>query len=324
MHDKEEKSSVPAGHVPVLLDEAISLLNVRTDHIYIDVTAGAGGHLQQICTAQGSGKGIVALDRDLSALERLRQRYAHHKNWAGIKFAHANFADLQAVLASLDITTVNGGILADLGFSSDQLEDGSRGFSFLREGPLDMRMDVNNSSSPTAHQLVNQLKEKDLADIIYQYGEERKSRWIAREIVKHRPIDSTAALARVIESCRKGHEKRSLLHPATRTFQALRIVVNNELENLQQFLKQSATILTPGARLVIITFHSLEDRIVKQFFQQMAGRCLCPPKQPICTCNNKAQFRILTRKPIIPSERELLANLRSRSAKLRAVEKLSQ
>jgi len=309
-----------AGHVSVLLEQAVQLLNVRAGLTYVDATAGAGGHLQKICSLEGTSTRILALDRDLSAIEKLRSQ----PRFSAVHFIHANFADLHTVLASVGATTIDGGILADLGLSSNQLEEAGRGFSFSRPGPLDMRMDVNNSSGPTAYQLVNNLNVNDLADIIYKYGEERKSRLIARRIIHNRPIDTTIALANIIASCHKTGSKKSLIHPATRTFQALRIAVNNELDNLQQFLKQSVDALAPGARLVIITFHSLEDRIVKQFFKQMSGSCLCPPRQPVCTCNNKPQLRILTRKPIIPSEQEVLANLRSRSAKLRAAEKLAQ
>jgi 16S rRNA (cytosine1402-N4)-methyltransferase len=284
----------------------------------VDATAGAGGHLQRICSLKGTGEGVLALDRDLSALQKLTNRTSE---FLGVHFVHTNFADIQTVLTQKEITTIDGGILADLGLSSNQLEENSRGFSFSRPGPLDMRMDTSNPSSPDAYQLVNYLKEKELADIIYKYGEETHSRLIANRIVNNRPIETTADLANIIASSQKG---RGSIHPATRTFQALRIAVNNELDSLQQFLKQSAAVLAPGARLVVITFHSLEDRIVKQFFKQMASNCLCPPRQPVCTCNHKPQFQILTRKPIVPAREEVLANLRSRSAKLRAAEKLAQ
>ncbi len=305
MHSEDDKpparSCEVGGHMPVMLEEAISLLNVKPGRIYVDVTAGAGGHLQKICQLRGSGVGVVALDRDLPALERLRGQDTQGNGLSEVAFVHSNFAQLSAALANLGIDTVDGGILADLGVSSMQLEEASRGFSFLREGPLDMRMDVNNSLSATAHELVNTLDEADLADIIYQYGEERRSRLIARQIVNNRPIDTTLALAKVVESAlrkagqrRRGRQKsgfeKPTVHLATRTFQALRIAVNTELDNLQQFLEQAANVLAPGARLVIITFHSLEDRIVKQFFKQMASSCLCPPRQPICTCHKSLSF----------------------------------
>jgi len=319
MNSKADKMPSSHGHISVLLNEALDLLNVRPGLLYVDATAGAGGHLKQICSRKGTGDGVLALDRDLSALEKLTNRKSE---FSGVQFAHTNFADIQTILAQKEISTIDGGILADLGLSSNQLEDGNRGFSFSRTGPLDMRMDASDSSSsPTAYQLINSLKEKDLADIIYRYGEEKNSRLIANQIVSNRPIQTTADLANIISACQKG---RSSINPATRTFQALRIAVNNELDSLQQFLKQSSAILAPGARLVVITFHSLEDRIVKQFFKQMASNCLCPPRQPVCTCNHQPQFQILTRKPIIPTKQEVLSNLRSRSAKLRAAEKLPQ
>ncbi len=327
--DKSDRViSMAGGHVPVMLNEAIELLNIRENRTYVDATAGAGGHLQKICELAGSGKNIIAIDQDAAALNRLR--LGSTGNQSEIKFLHSNFAEIKAVLAGFNITTIDGGILADLGISSNQLAESDRGFSFMRDGPIDMRMDLNNSLS--GYDLVNEIEESELANIIFKYGEERHSRAIAKAIVRNRPIISTLALADVIEatlrSKRQGHSAKKRrggpikLHPATRTFQALRIAVNNELDNLEKFLEQSATILVPGARLVIITFHSLEDRIVKQFFKKMASSCLCPPRQPVCTCNKKSEFLIITPKPIIASDEETLANIRSRSAKLRAVEKL--
>jgi 16S rRNA (cytosine1402-N4)-methyltransferase len=305
-----------AGHIPVLLEEAVDLLNVKPQHTYVDATAGAGGHLRLICQKAGSGKGVIAIDQDLSAINRLRSRA---EPGSGIHFIHSNFADIKTVLSDLSLNTIDGGIIADIGISSNQLDDRGRGFSFQREGPLDMRM--NTSNPVTAAHLVNDLDEIELANIIYKYGEERHSRAIARAIVKNRPFSTTAQLADVVQSASRG--PRSKLHPATRTFQALRIAVNNELENLETFLEQSVSLLAPGARLVIITFHSLEDRIVKRFFTHMASSCICPPRHPICTCNKKRELAIITPKPLIAGEKEILANIRSRSAKLRAAEKVS-
>jgi 16S rRNA (cytosine1402-N4)-methyltransferase len=337
MHFEEDKSVLlPADsdrqHIPVMLEESVSLLNVRKSRLSIDATAGAGGHLNKICQLRGSSDGVIALDRDLGALECLRQQ-AQTGPLSGLTFVHSNFAQLAAVLARLGIDAVDGGILADLGVSSMQLAESSRGFSFLREGPLDMRMDVNNSLSVKAHEIVNSWAEADLANIIYQYGEETRSRMIARGIVNNRPIHTTLALAEIVAAVltKHGHHRRRQqkfssrkpsAHPATRTFQALRIAVNDELDSLRQFLEQAAMLLTPGARLVVITFHSLEDRIVKQFFKQKASNCICPPRQPVCTCKKKPEFLIITPKPLIASEKEVLANIRSRSAKLRAGEKL--
>jgi 16S rRNA (cytosine1402-N4)-methyltransferase len=314
----DEQMSMAGGHMPVMLEEAIDLLNVRPEHFYVDATAGAGGHLKRICQKAGSGKGIIAIDQDFLALNKLS---ANSGSLAKeVKFVHANFANLNTVLSDLDIHTIDGGILADLGVSSNQLDDSQRGFSFQREGPLDMRMDA--SSQGTAADLVNDLNEVQLANIIYKYGEERNSRAIARAIIKNRPFTSTGELSDVVGKVVRYKGHKSKMHPATRTFQALRIAVNNELENLEIFLQQAVSLLAPGARLVIITFHSLEDRIVKRFFTHMASPCICPPRQPICTCNKKKELLIITPKPLIAGEEEILTNIRSRSAKLRAAEKL--
>jgi len=314
-----EETSMAGGHLPVMLEEAVALLNVRPHHLYIDATAGAGGHLKRICQKAGSGKGIIAIDQDSLALHKLSVNSGPLAN--EIKFVHSNFANLKTALSDLDINTVDGGIIADLGISSNQLDDSQRGFSFQRQGPLDMRMNTNNRI--TAGDLVNDLNETELANIIYKYGEERSSRAIAKAIIKNRPFTNTSELANVVEKVVRYRGHKSKLHPATRTFQALRIAVNNELENLEIFLEQANSILTPGARLVIITFHSLEDRIVKRFFTHMASPCICPPRQPICTCNKKRELLIITPKPLIAGEQEILTNIRSRSAKLRAVEKLA-
>ncbi len=233
---------------------------------------------------------------------------------------HANFDQLQRIAEREGFVPADG-VLMDLGVSSDQLEAADRGFSFLKPGPLDMRMDP--SLPLTAADLVNTLSEEELAQLIRTYGEEPRARRIARAIVQARPIHTTTELAEVIARAvprRPGQR----LHPATRTFQALRIVVNDELGALERALPQALDVLRPGGRLVVIAFHSLEDRIVKQFFRQEARDCICPPRQPVCTCGHKARVRILTRKPVVPSEAELQANPRSRSAKLRAVEKVSE
>jgi 16S rRNA (cytosine1402-N4)-methyltransferase len=312
----DQENSMAGGHIPVMLSEAVDLLNISPDRLYVDATAGAGGHLKKICEKMGSGKGVIAIDQDLSALNKLRQTSGQLSD--EIKFAHANFANIKSVLSDLNINTVDGGIIADIGISSNQLDDSERGFSFQRQGPLDMRMDT--SQGATAADLVNDLNETELANIIYKYGEERNSRAIARAIVRNRPFTNTAQLAAIVEAAARG--PRNKLHPATRTFQALRIAVNNELGNLEAFLAEASALLSPGARLVLITFHSLEDRIVKRFFTHMASPCICPPRHPICTCNKKKELRIITPKPLIANEQEILNNIRSRSAKLRAAEKL--
>jgi len=315
------------SHIPVLLDKAVSLLNLRPGLTYVDATVGGGSHLKKIVElTRGQGTYLV-LDRDPIAIERLKSKL---KN-TDTKLVNCDFGQLKEVLQGCGINTVTGGILADLGVSSMQLDDPARGFSFLRDGPLDMRMDT--SQKLTAYELVNKLPEAKLAEIILKYGEERHGRIIAKHMVRERPLNSTCQVADLIASVLKGRSSRPTsqrrlkksitIHPATRTFQALRIAVNHELDSLEALLEQSRCLLAPGGRLVLITFHSLEDRLVKQFFRRMASACICPPRQPICNCHKKPEFLIITRKPIVAGQDEVLANVRSRSAKLRAGEKLA-
>ncbi len=314
-------------HIPVLLNEVIEALDVRPGLTYVDATAGAGGHLARIAELTEGKSKLYAFDRDAGSLERLKERFGDK-----VSMIHSNFRYLKESLAQYGVNTIDGGILADLGVSSMQIDQGERGFSFQKEGPLDMRMD--RSESVSAYNIVNQWPEGALADIIYKYGEERHSRKIANRIVANRPIESTLALADIVARCipraadKKNYKKSfgsaggGYIHPATRTFQAIRMAVNEELESLEDFLRESLTILKPGARLVVITFHSLEDRIVKQFFKMAAASCICPPRAPVCTCQKQCEVLIITRKPVTASEEELLANTRSRSAKLRAAQKL--
>jgi 16S rRNA (cytosine1402-N4)-methyltransferase len=326
-------------HVPVLLHQSLDLLNIQSGKIYVDATAGGGGHLGGILeglkASNSPGRSdtepgrVIGIDRDLKAIEHLKPLQQQYSNQ--LSLFHANYADLSDVIEQEGLSTINGGILADLGVSSMHLDEAQRGFSFLRDGPLDMRMD--SSQSTTAEHLINSLSEQELADIIFKYGEERFARQIARGIVHHRPLRTTGELAEVVsrslsyQKRRIGSKKRRMAsegdssHPATRTFQAIRIAVNNELESLENFLNSALALLAPGARLVVITFHSLEDRIVKQFLRRAATDCLCPPRQPVCTCHHKSELLIITRKPIVAGEKEVLANVRSRSAKLRAGEK---
>ncbi|CAN5435466.1 16S rRNA (cytosine(1402)-N(4))-methyltransferase RsmH [soil metagenome] len=314
-------------HIPVLLNEVIDCLDVRPGLTYVDATAGAGGHLARIAELTEGKSKLYAFDRDAGSLERLKERFGDQ-----VTMVHSNFRYLKESLKQYGVSTIDGGILADLGVSSMQIDQGERGFSFQKEGPLDMRMDRTESLS--AYNIVNQWPEGALADIIYKYGEERHSRKIANRIVANRPIESTLALAEIVARCipraadKKKYKKSfgsaggGYIHPATRTFQAIRMAVNEELESLEDFLRESLTILKPGARLVVITFHSLEDRIVKQFFKMAAASCICPPRAPVCTCKKECEVLIITRKPITASDDELLANTRSRSAKLRAAQKL--
>lgn len=320
-------------HTPVLLQETIELLDVRPGLTYVDATAGAGGHLASIAELAGPTSKLFAFDQDETALKALGERFDN------VTLVHSNFRYLKDSLRQYGVNTVDGGILADLGVSSMQIDQGERGFSFQKDGPLDMRMD--KSQTLTAADIVNEWTEDRLADIIWRYGEERHSRRIARRIVMNRPIRTTLELSAIVARCvsppsdKQNKKNRTLkrgfasggssgsIHPATRTFQALRMAVNQELESLDQFLDSALEILKPGARLVLITFHSLEDRIVKQFFKTASLSCICPPRAPMCTCQKQQQLLIITRKPIVASEKELLANTRSRSAKLRGAQKLN-
>jgi 16S rRNA (cytosine1402-N4)-methyltransferase len=324
-------------HRPVLLAETIEMLDVRPGLTYVDATAGAGGHLSAIHRAAQGQARLIGIDQDKDSLDALAQRAP-----ADVTLLHSNFRYLKEALLQSGINTVDGGILADLGVSSMQIDQGERGFSFQKDGPLDMRMDTTQSLS--AYDIINGWREEQLADVIYRYGEERYSRRIARRIVEQRPIKTTLELSELVARCvprgsdkksRKYHAPKSggeggaaprtghsAIHPATRTFQAIRMAVNEELPALQEFLQASLTILKPGARLVLITFHSLEDRLVKQFFKHAAATCVCPPKMPKCACNKQSELLIITRKPLTASSQEILANTRSRSAKLRAGQKL--
>ena len=297
-----------ASHVPVLLKEAIDFLNVRRGGTYIDATVGLGGHSYEIAKRLGAPGHLIGLDKDPAALEvaglRLRASSSPAENdWPTVTLLQRSFAE---IAEGQRPATING-ILADIGVSSLQLQDAARGFSFQAEGPLDMRMDPR--SERTAEQVVNHLDERELADVIYEFGEERRSRRIARAICRSRPIRSTAHLADVISAAaRPMNQAERRIHPATRTFQALRIFVNRELEDLKALLEAAPWILKPGGRVVVISFHSLEDRIVKDAFREGG--------------NKDKYFRILTKKPVTASEEEQDRNPRARSAKLRAAERV--
>jgi 16S rRNA (cytosine1402-N4)-methyltransferase len=288
-------------HVPVLLREAIEFLNVRPDGFYIDATLGAGGHAAEILRRLASGK-LLGADRDPAALAAAGQRL---KSFGEKLIAmHGNFAQIDALHAASGLPPADG-LLADLGMSSLQVEDASRGFSFSTPGPLDMRMDP--ATGATAADLVNQMNEQQLADLIFELGEERHSRRIARAIVKGRPYRLTTELAQVVTRAIPSRAALRHIHPATRTFQALRLAVNQELENLQSLLAKALGVLKPGGRVVIVSFHSLEDRMVKRAFQSW---------------QHEHRARVLTRKVVRPSEEEVRGNPRSRSAKLRAAERI--
>jgi 16S rRNA (cytosine1402-N4)-methyltransferase len=304
-------------HTPVLLTQVIDGLALRPSAICIDATLGGGGHAEAILGAIGSQGRLLGLDADPEALARAQTRLARFAGQTAL--VQANFRDIGAVANANGFTAVDA-ILMDLGISSYQLGEAERGFSFTASGPLDMRMDPHLEL--TANEIVNTWPQDELADIIYRYGEEPRSRRIARAIVAARPLRTTAELAEVIVNAVSGWNNRSRIHPATRSFQALRIAVNDELGALEKALPQALALLVSGGRLAVITFHSLEDRPVKRFMQREARDCLCPPDLPACRCGHKAQFRIKTRKPIQPDEGEVAANPRSRSAKLRIAERL--
>jgi 16S rRNA (cytosine1402-N4)-methyltransferase len=302
------------GHRSVLLRETIELLAAERGGLFVDCTVGLGGHSEAILQASFDAQ-VLGIDRDEEALELARQRMAHY----GSRFraVHADFRELTRVLATAKVSQVHG-ILADLGVSSLQLDSPSRGFSFRHEAPLDMRMDM--SRGETAAELLGRLSEVEIARLIFEYGEERRSRRIARAIVQRRergePVKTTTDLANLVERA-IGAGKKRRIHPATRTFQALRIAVNAELENLDRFISEAVDLLEPDGRLAVISFHSLEDRIVKRTLLKLSGRCQCPPRLPKCICGVTKTVEILTRRPIVPTEAEIESNPRARSAKLR-------
>lgn len=304
------------GHVPVLYDQVLVWLQPHPGGWYIDATLGAGGHAKGILLASHPDGRLLGLDADPDALLHASKVLEPFGDRVTLRVA--NFRQLGAVAGALDIREVDG-ILMDLGLSSRQVDEAERGFSFSQDGPLDMRMDRSRRES--AADLVNTLSEAELSDILWQYGEERHSRRIARAIVAARPLVTTGQLADLVVQTVGRREK---IHPATRTFQALRIAVNEELEALSEALPEARDLLRPGGRLAVIAFHSLEDRIVKEFYRQEARACICPPELPVCVCQHQATLRVLTSKPVRPSADETARNPRSRSARLRVAERLGQ
>ena len=307
-------------HLPVLLEETISLLGSIEDEWVVDATVGFGGHSEAILERFPNAR-VLGLDQDETAIEMARQRLERFGD--RVELVHSNFSRIKEVVGERSIKNV-AAVMADLGVSSMQIDSETRGFSFRFDAPLDMRMD-ETSQSETAAEILATRSETEIADIIYLYGEERFSRRIARRIVKEReegrPVEGTQQLAKLVASCVPRSKKESI-HPATRTFQALRIAVNGELEILPDFLRDGIEVLTIGGVMAVITFHSLEDRIVKNTFQRFAGKCTCPPKIPKCVCGATKTVESLTRKPIVSGENEIQTNPRSRSAKLRAVRKI--
>jgi len=303
-------------HVPVLLNEIIEALSVQPGGRYIDCTLGAGGHAAAILEQSSPGGQLLGIDADPEAIKIAESRLGAYKD--SILVINENFVNLQAICLKYDFLPVHG-ILFDLGLSSLQLDSNSRGFSFQHDAPLDMRL--SPSQEVTAADIINTFSENELAQLIKTYGEEVYSRQIARHIMRKRPIKTTLQLARVIEQTIGG--RRGKIHPATRTFQALRIAVNQELEHLQTALKQAISLLGFEGRLVVISYHSLEDRIVKQLMQQESKDCICLPNTPVCVCGHTACLRLVNKKAITPSAREVQLNPRSRSAKLRAAEHIT-
>ena len=307
-----------ALHVSVLLHECIENLNIRPDGIYVDGTLGMGGHSEQIAARLTTGK-LIGIDRDETAIERAGARLAPFGD--RVQLVHGNFRDAAAILDRLGIDAVDG-MLFDLGVSSPQLDESERGFSYMHDAPLDMRMDATEGLS--AWNVVNEWPEGELKRILYEYGEERYASAIAKKICAYRtekPIETTLELADLIRSAMPAAALREKQHPAKRSFQAIRIAVNDELGELPPMLRAAEKNLKPGGRLAVITFHSLEDRIVKRELQALATGCTCPPEFPVCVCGKKPKMKLITRKPIVSGEEELNENPRARSAKLRVAEK---
>lgn len=306
-------------HVSVLLEECIQGLNIKPDGLYVDGTLGGAGHSSRIAALLDTGR-LFGIDRDEIALEAAGKRL---EPWADrVTLVHSNFCEMSEVLREMGVSGVDG-ILLDLGVSSPQLDDGSRGFSYMADAPLDMRMD--HTDSLTADTVVNTWPYEELKRILYDYGEERYAPQIASAICRKResaPIQTTLELVDVIRSAMPPAALREKQHPAKRSFQAIRIAVNDELNSVQLAMERAIPLLNPGGRLCVITFHSLEDRIVKNAMAAAAKGCTCPPRLPVCVCGKKPQVKIITRKPIVSGDEELERNPRARSAKLRICEKL--
>ena len=307
-------------HISVMLEQAVDFLVWKKDGIYVDGTLGGGGHsLEILKKLEGNGK-LIGIDRDINAIEAATTRLSQYKD--RVNLIHNTFSNIKDVIKSIGHEKIDG-VLLDLGVSSPQLDEAERGFSYMQDAALDMRMD--SASDITASIIVNNYSEKDLRGIIQKYGEERWASRIANFIVKERetmPILTTAQLVEVIKKAIPASARREGPHPAKRTFQAIRIAVNRELEEIESAIPDIVDVLNPGGRVCIITFHSLEDRIVKQSFKNLTNPCTCPKQFPICICNKKPEISIITRKPIIPDKYELDNNPRARSAKLRVAEKL--
>jgi 16S rRNA (cytosine1402-N4)-methyltransferase len=306
-------------HKPVLLRECIEGLNIRPDGIYVDGTLGRAGHSREIVSRLTTGR-LICIDRDQAALDAAPGRLEGHMD--KVTLVHGNFGNIASILDDLNVPAADG-MLFDLGVSSPQLDDGSRGFSYLQDAPLDMRMD--QSAALTAYDVVNGWSQEELKRILWQYGEERYSGLIAAAIVRRRsdrPVETTGELADIIRGAMPAKAQREKQHPAKRSFQAIRIAVNDELGEVERMLDSVLPRLNPGGRLAVISFHSLEDRLVKTAYAGWAKGCTCPPDFPVCVCGKKPQVRLVGKKPIVAGDEELNENPRARSAKLRVAEKL--
>ncbi len=308
------------SHLSVLLYECIEALEIRDGYTYIDCTAGGGGHSLEIAKRMGPNSRLICFDRDKNAIKAATERL--HDYLDRVTFINDNFKSVDKVIKELGITNL-GGVLADLGCSSHQFDTPERGFSYMHDAPLDMRMDTDAPLS--AYEVVNDYPEEQLRKIIFEYGEERFAPRIASAICKRReasPIETTHQLTDIIKGAIPAAARADGPHPSKRTFQAIRIEVNSELDAIKPLIESAASALVPGGRIAIISFHSLEDRIVKQTYKNLASGCTCPKDFPICICGNKPKIKEITKKPILPSEEELENNPRSRSAKLRVAERL--
>ena len=310
----------PEYHIPVLYNETLALLDIKAGGVYVDCTLGGGGHAKGILEKSSPNGFLIGLDRDQNALDASAKKLSEY---AGrFKLIKANFKDIKTAVESAGFDLVDG-ILFDFGVSSHQL-DAPRGFSFTRDEPLDMRMSQDEGNLSAAY-IVNNYTEDELVNIFFKYGEERYSRRIANAIVEYRlnkQIETTKELVEIIIGAVGGRYREQKIHPATRTFQALRIACNDELAAIEQALPDAVSILKPSARIAAISFHSLEDVLVKKAFSKLLGKCVCPPRIPICQCNAKRVLNILTKKPITASDEEIRMNIRARSAKLRGAEKV--
>lgn len=313
-------SDTPFSHTSVLLYECIEALNIRDGYTYIDCTAGGGGHSLEIAKRLGSNSRLICFDRDKTAINAATKRL--HDYIDKVTFINDNFSSLDDVIKDLNITNL-GGVLADLGCSSYQFDTPERGFSYMHDSLLDMRMDTD--APLTAYKVVNEYSEDALKKVIFEYGEERFAPKIASEISKRRvvkPIETTYELTDIIKNAIPKGARIDGPHPAKRTFQAIRIEVNGELDVIEPLIKASSSALLPSGRIAIISFHSLEDRLVKLGYRKLSSGCTCPRDFPVCVCGNKATLKEITKKPILPSNKEISDNPRSRSAKLRVAEKI--